>query len=96
MGNSLADVTIPASVTEIGEAAFDNNNTLSSVVIEGTPTIEDYAFDRIASTGVIYCQTGHAACEGKGADVAYYQKQRGKEATRLSKPTGNTFMIRYK
>ncbi len=73
-GNNLTAVTIPSSVTSIGKWAFSSNDYLSSVMIEGSPEIKEDAFKDIASSAVVYCLTGHTACDNKGANVTYYSK----------------------
>ncbi len=75
--STLESVIIPASVIEIGTYTFHDNYNLSSVVIEGTPTIGDNAFNGIASNAVVYCLEDYTGCENKGANVSYYRKQKG-------------------
>ena len=46
-GAKLTAITIPASVTTIGDRVFDNCTTLTTVTFDGTPTVEtfgEYAF----------------------------------------------------
>ena len=45
--DKLQEKTIPASVTNIGEAAFSGCKGLESVVIEGTPVLSEFAFARL-------------------------------------------------
>ena len=46
--DKLQGVTIPATVETIGAAAFSGCKSISQLTIEGTPTIGEYAFARLA------------------------------------------------
>ncbi len=76
--NDLISITIPNSVTSMDNNAFSNKPNLFSVVIEGSPSFIGEPFSGIAPNAVVYCVTGYTECEGKGANVSYYQKQNGK------------------
>ena len=45
-GNQLTSVTIPSSVTSIGNGALSNNRLTSVTILSSVTTIEDYAFGR--------------------------------------------------
>ena len=74
--DSEVSLTIPASVTSIGNHAFRSAN-ISHLIIEGTPTLADNAFEYIGTgwggyrgTVDIYCPAG-IDCTGKGQDTNY-------------------------
>lgn len=46
--DKLQAITIPATVENIGAAAFSGCKSISQLTIEGTPTIGEYAFARLA------------------------------------------------
>ena len=46
--DKLQGITIPATVETIGAAAFSGCKSISQLTIEGTPTIGEYAFARLA------------------------------------------------
>ena len=63
--DSLTSITIPSSVTSIGERAFYNCSNLTSITIpEGVTSIEGYAFYNCSNL-TIYCE---AASEPSGWD----------------------------
>ena len=71
--DSVQNLVIPPSVTSIGNEAFQGMY-LSSLIIEGTPSIGEGAF-QVNPNAKIYCLNG-VSCEGKGAEnVTFYEKE---------------------
>ena len=53
-GNTAANITIPDTVTEVGESAFKDNLKLQRVDIYGTPTIGALAFHKCTNLSKVY------------------------------------------
>lgn len=53
-GDIAANITIPNTVTEVGESAFSGNSNLQRVDIYGTPVIDDFAFYDCANLDEVY------------------------------------------
>ena len=52
---SLTSVTIPSSVTFINRSAFSTCHSLTSIIIEGKPSIGEYAFEHCLELLDVYC-----------------------------------------
>lgn len=70
----LSSITIPDSVTSIGEDSFAWTPITSIIIPESVSFIDDYAFEGISAT--IYCFSD--ICENKMSNnIEYYTKQNG-------------------
>ena len=80
--DKLQAITIPATVENIGAAAFSGCKSISQLTIEGTPTIGEYAFARLAGLKKVPPKAAITAFDGvepgcvklivpKGSEKAY-------------------------
>jgi hypothetical protein len=87
-GLYFTSITIPATITNIGAYAFEDDNSLTSIYFEGdAPTVGDYAFEtHSGGNTTLYYLAGTSGWNNFNGDTALWSPQTGALQATLSPP----------